>query len=96
MLPLHVIGGIAAILSGFVALFALKGARLHRTSGTVFVYAILVMSLSGAAMAVGPLRSPAFRLIPLVALVTMAYWLWRFRRTRIARAGAGVRTAEAI
>lgn len=31
-----------------------------------------------------PLRIPALRLIPLVVLVTMVYWLWR-RRKRIAR-----------
>src|SRR5206468_9368550 len=32
-----------------------------------------------------PLRSPAFRLIPLVVLVTMVYWLWRFRRKGTSR-----------
>jgi uncharacterized membrane protein len=53
LIPLHVLGGAIAIVSGFVALFALKGARLHRKSGTIFVYAMLVMSLSGAVMAVG-------------------------------------------
>src|SRR4030095_12835780 len=26
-----------------------------------------------------PLRLPALRLIPFVALATMAYWLWRYR-----------------
>jgi uncharacterized membrane protein len=52
LLPLHVIGGVMAIVSGFVALYALKGATLHRKSGTIFVYAILSMSLSGALMAV--------------------------------------------
>ncbi len=29
-----------------------------------------------------PLRIPALRLIPLVALLTMAYWLWRYRGRR--------------
>ena len=29
-----------------------------------------------------PLRIPALRLIPLVVLVTMAFWLWRYRRKR--------------
>jgi hypothetical protein len=29
-----------------------------------------------------PLRIPALRLIPLVALLTMAYWLWRYRAGR--------------
>jgi uncharacterized membrane protein len=53
LLPFHVTAGVMAILSGFVALYALKGATLHRRSGTVFVYAMLVMSLSGAVAAIG-------------------------------------------
>jgi hypothetical protein len=32
-----------------------------------------------------PLRIPALRLIPLMVLVTMAYWLWRYRRKQISR-----------
>jgi uncharacterized membrane protein len=221
LIPLHVLGGAIAIVSGFAALFALKGARLHRKSGTIFVYAMLVMSLSGAVMAVGrvgaamnipaglvttyliitalltvqlpsarsrrvergamlaafalslacavsavvsagrgntgfvfpllifggvvlaagvgdrrmlragrlqgtarlkrhlwrmcvalfiasgsfflgpvrripePLRIPALRLIPFVALATMAYWLWRYRRKRHSR-GVGISAPEAI
>ena len=67
LIPLHVIGGTIAILSGFVALYALKGARLHRKSGTIFVYAMLVMSLSGAVIAVG--RAGAAMNIP-AGLVT--------------------------
>jgi uncharacterized membrane protein len=53
LIPLHVIGGAIAIVSGLVALYAIKGAPLHRNSGTMFVYAMLVMSLSGAVIAVG-------------------------------------------
>ena len=41
------------MLSGFVALYAFKGGTLHRKSGMIFAYAMLVMSLSGAVMAVG-------------------------------------------
>lgn len=37
---------------GVVALSAAKGARLHRKSGMLFVYAMLAMSLSGAVLAV--------------------------------------------
>ena len=53
LVPFHVIAGAIAIASGFVALYALKGGMLHRKSGTIFGYAMLVMSLSGAVMAVG-------------------------------------------
>jgi uncharacterized membrane protein len=51
LLLLHVTGGVVAIAAGFVALYAFKGAALHRGSGTIFVYAMLSMSLSGALMA---------------------------------------------
>lgn len=48
---LHVLAGLTGLASGAVALAARKGARLHRRSGTVFVYAMLFMSASGAVMA---------------------------------------------
>ncbi len=67
LIPLHVTGGAIGIVSGLVALYALKGAQLHRKSGTIFVYAILLMSLSGAVMAVG--RAGAAMNIP-AGLVT--------------------------
>jgi hypothetical protein len=35
-------------------------------------------------------------LIPIVVLVTMAYWLWRYRRKRIARTATGVPAPEGI
>ena len=222
LMPVHVIGGVIAIATGFVALYALKGGSLHRSSGTIFVYAMLVMSLTGAvaafahpgtamnvpaglvtaylvitslltvrppsaatrgvergamvaAFALGlasfalalvsgvrgnagfvfpllmfgtlaasagvgdrrmllagglhgkerirrhlwrmctalfiaagsfflgpvrripePLRIPALRLIPFVVLLTMAYWLWRYRRNRVSRAVVAVSASEAI
>jgi uncharacterized membrane protein len=219
LVPFHVTAGVVAIVAGFVALYAFKGGTLHRKSGTIFAYAMLVMSLSGAVMAVGragaainipaglvtaylvitslatvrprssgsqrldraamvaaftigagsllvaigggarggmafplvmfgvvalfagegdrrmiragglkgasrlrrhlwrmctalfiaagsfflgpvrripePLRMPALRLIPLVVLVTMAYWLWRYRRKRISRNVVGACLAGA-
>ena len=220
LLPLHVAGGAIALVSGLIALYAFKGRTLHRKSGTIFAYAMLVMSLSGAVIAVGragaainipaglvtaylvitalatvrppspgsqrldraamvaafaigagsllvaitggarggmafplvlfgvvalfagegdrrmirvgrldgasrirrhlwrmcaalfiaagsfflgpagripePLRIPALRLIPLAVLVTMAWWLWRYRRKRIPRNVIGVSAPEAI
>jgi hypothetical protein len=35
LLPIHITAGALGIVSGFVALFALKGARLHRKSGVL-------------------------------------------------------------
>lgn len=52
LLPLHIIAGLIGLVSGAVALYALKGATLHRKSGAVFVYAMMAMSASGAAMAI--------------------------------------------
>ena len=48
---IHIIAGGLGLLSGFVALFAAKGARLHRRSGMLFVYAMLTMALLGATIA---------------------------------------------
>lgn len=51
MVLLHIIGGLIGLTSGAVALASPKGSRLHRRSGMVFVYAMLLMSASGAVMA---------------------------------------------
>jgi hypothetical protein len=51
MRSLHVVAGLLGIASGAVALSAVKGGSLHRGSGLVFVYAMLVMSATGVAMA---------------------------------------------
>lgn len=211
---LHVLAGTIAIGAGFIALYSVKGLKLHRKSGMLFVCVMLVMALSGTVMAFGhpgtalnvpaglvtaylvitglatvrrpsvgsrrfdqaamiaafamgtgalvfamsgrlrggmayplvmfalvalfagegdrrmiraggikgaarlrrhlwrmctalfiaagsfflgpvrripePLRIPALRLIPIVVLLTMAYWLWRYRRKRNARTAVGV------
>lgn len=47
----HIVAGSLGILTGFVALYATKGGRVHRRSGMVFVYAMLVMAVTGAMIA---------------------------------------------
>ena len=47
----HIVGGSIALIAGAVALYASKGANLHRKSGIIFVYAMLVMTASGAIIA---------------------------------------------
>jgi uncharacterized membrane protein len=47
----HILAGGLGIVAGFVALSATKGARLHRKSGMIFVYTMLVLSGSGALLA---------------------------------------------
>lgn len=51
-LAVHIIAGSLGIISGFVALYAAKGGRLHRRGGMVFVYAMVTMALMGALMAI--------------------------------------------
>jgi len=51
LLPVHIIAGSIAILAGFISVFAVKGLKLHRKSGMVFVYAMVVLSLTGAVIA---------------------------------------------
>jgi uncharacterized membrane protein len=49
---IHVAAGSAALLSGAVALAARKGAPLHLKAGTVFFATMVVMTLTGAAIAI--------------------------------------------
>jgi uncharacterized membrane protein len=51
MVLMHIFAGLLAIAAGGVALAVLKGGKLHRESGMVFVYAMLVMSGMGAVLA---------------------------------------------
>ncbi len=51
MLLVHITAGGVAIVVGYAALFAAKGASLHRRSGMLFVYAMVPMALTGAGMA---------------------------------------------
>jgi hypothetical protein len=51
LLPIHIIGGLLGLAAGAVALYAWKGAKLHRQSGMIFVYSMLALSATGAGMA---------------------------------------------
>ncbi|HJR80153.1 MAG TPA: hypothetical protein VJ821_08775 [Anaerolineales bacterium] len=62
LLPIHIIAGLTGIVSGFVALYTLKGAKLHRKSGKVFVYTMLVVAITGTVM--GALLSEMAAVIP--------------------------------
>jgi hypothetical protein len=69
MLVLHIVGGGVAVLAGYAALFARKGAWLHRRAGVVFVGAMLLMG-AGAAF-VGLARD----LITWTGGITTAYFV---------------------
>jgi uncharacterized membrane protein len=47
ILPVHILAGALALVFGYVALFAAKGATLHRKSGMLFVYVMSTMALTG-------------------------------------------------
>jgi uncharacterized membrane protein len=51
LLPIHVAAGGLAIVLGAVALMARKGGTIHRRSGVLFVYAMLVMGTSASILA---------------------------------------------
>ncbi|MFN2601426.1 MAG: hypothetical protein ABR582_01580 [Gemmatimonadaceae bacterium] len=51
LLTIHIIAGTIGIITGFIALFAVKGATLHRKVGIVFVVAMLTMAIFGATIA---------------------------------------------
>jgi hypothetical protein len=52
MVVLHIVGGSLAVATGYVALFARKGAPLHTRVGLVFVYAMLLMGVTASVMAI--------------------------------------------
>ena len=50
LLPIHIVAGGLAILFGFGALFVKKGGTIHRRSGMLFVYAMLVMGITATVL----------------------------------------------
>ncbi len=48
LLPIHVAAGGLALVLGAVALSVKKGGTIHRRSGLLFVFAMLVMGISAA------------------------------------------------
>jgi len=56
LLPIHIAAGGLAIVLGAVALVVKKGGTIHRRSGLLFVYAMLVMGFSASIL--GFLKSP--------------------------------------
>ena len=56
LLPIHILAGGLAIVLGTIALVAKKGGVIHRRSGLLFVYAMLVMGFT--ASIIGFMKSP--------------------------------------
>jgi hypothetical protein len=68
LLPVHIVAAGVALLAGLLALFVAKGGRLHRKSGMLFVYALVVMC--GAALVLAAVKGQAGNVI---ASLTTAY-----------------------
>ena len=83
ILPIHVLAGMIALVVGYVALFSAKGAALHKQSGRVFVYAMVVMALGGSVMAaIDPKGSPTNVVAGLVTFYLVSTALLAARRQR--------------
>jgi hypothetical protein len=50
LLPIHIVAGALAIILGAVALSVRKGGTVHRRSGMLFVYAMLVMGTTASVL----------------------------------------------
>ena len=48
----HIVAGSLSLLFGYIALYAVKGTRLHRKAGMGFVFAMLTMGVAGLTIAV--------------------------------------------
>jgi uncharacterized membrane protein len=62
LLPIHILAGLIGLASGAIALSVRKGANLHRKSGMIFVYAMMLVAITGTVM--GALISEMAAVIP--------------------------------
>ena len=95
----HIVAGSLALLSGYVALFAAKGARVHRKAGMLFVCAMLTMCAFGFVLALGK----KWQVVNVPAALMTAYLVVTSLTTlRPARVGAralqvgGIAVASAV
>jgi uncharacterized membrane protein len=51
LLALHIAAGIIGLLAGFAVIFLQKGSKTHKTTGWVFLLAMLVLGLTGSLIA---------------------------------------------
>jgi uncharacterized membrane protein len=58
-LVVHILAGGLALAAGYVALYAAKGARLHRKSGMLFVWTMLTMAVFGLVVTLARDAGPA-------------------------------------
>lgn len=59
---IHILTGTLGLIGGYVALYSAKGGAVHRRSGMLFVYAMLVMAAAGMTIAVVRNKAPDINL----------------------------------
>lgn len=74
LLPFHVAAGVIGLVAGFLALYAAKGAPLHRRAGVAFVGSMVPMALTGmlisALEGVAPMINIPAAVVTLYTVVT--------------------------
>ena len=80
LLPVHILAGSIGLIAGFVALYSVKGLTIHRKAGVLFVYAMLVMAVLGAVLAVWHDKAPSTN-VP-AALLTLYLVVTAFTTVR--------------
>ena len=75
LLPIHIIAGVIGLVAGAIALSARKGAKLHRKGGMIFVYAMMIVAITGTVM--GALISEMAAVIPgmITFYLVLTSWL---------------------
>jgi len=58
----HIVAGTLTVVFGYLALYATKGATLHRKSGRLFVYAMLATAVFGAVISAVRGMAPAINI----------------------------------
>ena len=86
VLPIHVAAGGLALVLGAVALFVKKGGTIHRRSGMLFVYAMLVMGISAAILGngLGGLMAVYFVVTALTTVQPASPWTHRINVAALA------------
>ena len=79
LLSIHIAAGGLAVVLGAVALLARKGGTIHRRGGLLFVYAMLVMGISGSILGNlgGGLLSVYFVVTALTTVRPVSPWTYR-------------------
>ena len=68
LLPIHIAAGVLAIVLGAVALSVKKGGKVHRRSGMLFVYAMLVMGFTASILELLESAAATSVIAPLMAV----------------------------